>query len=210
MRSSIWVLARGVDAGRAAAIADELRARGLQADVRATAGVLTIVIDEPPADLEPSAEVVRTALIDVPPQFRVTRRSFLDRFATGLAAVAACSAVGVAGAFVHPPRRSGEGVDELDVASLDALRRDGFATFRFGAEPGIVVLVGDKLHALSLVCTHLGCLVEWSPERRQLICPCHRASFDLGGNVLEGPPPRPLRAFDAPPQGRCAQPELSR
>jgi len=48
-------------------------------------------------------------------------------------------------------------------------------------------------HTLSATCTHSDvCLVEWDKERRQLVCPCHRGVFDLNGNVVAGPPPRPL------------------
>ncbi len=46
--------------------------------------------------------------------------------------------------------------------------------------------------ALSRVCTHLGCLVEYDRIRNRIICPCHGAIFDLEGNVLSGPPPKPL------------------
>jgi len=201
MRSSIWVMRPDTDATRAESIANELVARGVSAHVSSHEGVLHVVVDEPPADLTLPAEVLRTAIIDVPPQFHATRRTFLDSFATALAAVVAGSALGVAGLFANPPARRGDGADEVDVAGMNELRERGFATFRFGSEPGIVVLSNGRLHALSLVCTHLGCLVEWNPERRQLVCPCHRAAFDLGGNVVEGPPPRPLRAFDASVQG---------
>ncbi len=201
MRSSIWVLRPDTDATRAASIVEGLTGRGLQAHVREHDTVLHVVIDDPPDDLNPPAEVLRTAVVEVPPQFHATRRSFLDSFATALAAVVAGSAIGVAGLFANPPDRRADGADELDVASMADLRERGFATFRFGSEPGIVVLDSGRLHALSLICTHLGCLVEWSADRRQLVCPCHRAAFDLGGNVLEGPAPRPLRAFDASVQG---------
>lgn len=197
MRSSIWVLAPGSDDARAAELVAELGGKGVHAAPGRGDHGPTVVVDDPPSDLTPPPDVERTVLVEVPPQFRATRRTFLDNFATALAAVVAGSALGVAGLFAYPPERRGEDVDELDVASIDELRKEGFRTFRFGAEPGIVVLAGERLHALSLVCTHLGCLVEWSPARRQLVCPCHRASFDLGGNVLEGPPPRPLRAFEA-------------
>ncbi len=46
--------------------------------------------------------------------------------------------------------------------------------------------------AFSKVCTHLGCLVEYDKGPRKLVCPCHAGTFDLDGNVLSGPPPRPL------------------
>ncbi len=48
--------------------------------------------------------------------------------------------------------------------------------------------------ALSAVCTHLGCIVEYDAQRG-LWCPCHAAYFDLRGNVKSGPAPRPLPSF---------------
>ena len=46
--------------------------------------------------------------------------------------------------------------------------------------------------AFSAVCTHLGCNVTWDAKRKQIICPCHAGVFDLNGNVVSGPPPKPL------------------
>jgi cytochrome b6-f complex iron-sulfur subunit len=45
---------------------------------------------------------------------------------------------------------------------------------------------------LSLVCTHLGCIVKWHPEDESFSCPCHAASFDKTGRVTGGPPPAAL------------------
>ncbi len=49
--------------------------------------------------------------------------------------------------------------------------------------------------ALSRVCTHLGCLVEYQKDKARLLCPCHAGVYDLAGNVLSGPPPKPLPQF---------------
>ena len=49
--------------------------------------------------------------------------------------------------------------------------------------------------ALSAICTHKGCLVEWNRGEERLICPCHGAYFDLKGNVLGGPPQRGLLSY---------------
>ncbi len=50
-------------------------------------------------------------------------------------------------------------------------------------------------YALSSVCTHLGCLVNWKSEEEVIACPCHGSKFDREGKVLEGPAPRPLLRF---------------
>ena len=44
----------------------------------------------------------------------------------------------------------------------------------------------------SRVCSHLGCLVRWDAGKDQFFCPCHGAVFDNAGNVVAGPPPRPM------------------
>jgi cytochrome b6-f complex iron-sulfur subunit len=51
----------------------------------------------------------------------------------------------------------------------------------------------DEVLGFSATCTHSDtCLVDWDPQRRQLVCPCHRGIYDIRGNVVSGPPPRPL------------------
>ncbi len=48
---------------------------------------------------------------------------------------------------------------------------------------------------LSNICTHLGCHVGWHPDIQHYVSPCHNGHFDITGNVLSGPPPRPLDEF---------------
>lgn len=53
-------------------------------------------------------------------------------------------------------------------------------------------------HAVSLRCTHLGCLLRFNSAERSWDCPCHGSRFDVDGAVLEGPAVRPLARRDSP------------
>jgi glycine/D-amino acid oxidase-like deaminating enzyme/nitrite reductase/ring-hydroxylating ferredoxin subunit len=48
------------------------------------------------------------------------------------------------------------------------------------------------VHAVSLRCTHLGCLLRFNSAERSWDCPCHGSRFDVDGAVLEGPAVDPL------------------
>ncbi len=50
--------------------------------------------------------------------------------------------------------------------------------------------------ALSSVCTHLGCTVRWEDKTKRFECPCHGGVYDAQGNVVSGPPERPLARLD--------------
>lgn len=51
---------------------------------------------------------------------------------------------------------------------------------------------GDHgFHAISSVCTHLGCIAERA-EDGQFHCPCHGSRFDAAGAVKGGPAPKGL------------------
>ncbi|MEJ5224374.1 MAG: Rieske (2Fe-2S) protein [Anaerolineales bacterium] len=54
----------------------------------------------------------------------------------------------------------------------------------------------DDLLILSSRCTHLACRVSWHDEAKAFICPCHDAQFGREGEVLNGPPPRPLDRYE--------------
>ena len=55
---------------------------------------------------------------------------------------------------------------------------------------------GENFAAMSNVCPHLGCRVRWIDDQEIFFCPCHNASFDKNGAVLDGPPPRPLDRYE--------------
>lgn len=57
---------------------------------------------------------------------------------------------------------------------------------------------GGILHALSSVCPHRGCDVEWNGEEKVWDCPCHGSRFAPDGSILRGPAAQPLARVDVP------------
>lgn len=101
--------------------------------------------------------------------------------------------------FVANPRSSSQPrSNEHYSLPINEINIDEAKFIRFEGRPAIVIRTGEiEVHALSAVCTHLGCIVQWKPEGKQLFCPCHAAVFDIYGNVISGPPPRPLPRYNA-------------
>jgi cytochrome b6-f complex iron-sulfur subunit len=59
--------------------------------------------------------------------------------------------------------------------------------------PGRAVAIfrdAQGVHAISTVCTHLGCIVK--REAAGFACPCHGSTFALDGAVTKGPAPKAL------------------
>jgi Rieske Fe-S protein len=57
------------------------------------------------------------------------------------------------------------------------------------------------IYALSSVCPHQHCGVEWNFKENRFICPCHEGQFDITGKVLEGPPTTDLSRVDIKIEG---------
>ena len=53
----------------------------------------------------------------------------------------------------------------------------------------------SELRVFDATCTHFDCPVEYVPEENHIFCKCHGGYYDIDGNVISGPPPRPLRKF---------------
>jgi len=124
------------------------------------------------------------------------RRRFLDALLTvGFVSTAVAMAYPV-GRFLVPPAGGEAPVDSAVAGRAGALRPNSAAIFKFGAAPGIVVRTADgDLRALSAVCTHLDCTVQFKADTSELWCACHNGTYDLGGAVVSGPPPRGLEQF---------------
>ncbi len=142
-----------------------------------------------------------------------TRRTFLCVSVGALgAAIAAISVVPALGFVLYPLDHSTtSGGDEF----LPAGKRRNFA----GNKPMRVELFADRvdawnrieqvkvgscwvfeqrgeLVALSTVCPHLGCAVDFDSAAEKFKCPCHRSAFAVDGTVEDGPAPRPLDRLD--------------
>ncbi len=124
------------------------------------------------------------------------RRNFIDIFLGGslLATIAAFLYPVVR--FVLPVKTAGATQTSVTAAKAGELPPNAAKVFKFGSAPAVLVNTAEgTLVALSAVCTHLTCTVRYDGDTGTLFCPCHNGRFDLSGNVLSGPPPRPLETF---------------
>jgi cytochrome b6-f complex iron-sulfur subunit len=55
-----------------------------------------------------------------------------------------------------------------------------------------IVRSTQGLYAFLGICSHLGCTPRWVPEEQLFKCPCHGSNFNIEGDVVGGPAPRPL------------------
>jgi glycine/D-amino acid oxidase-like deaminating enzyme/nitrite reductase/ring-hydroxylating ferredoxin subunit len=112
---------------------------------------------------------------------------FSPRAAPSLARLGAEYAIDLVGDRLYPPQAlSASGVPRGDARVLpDGLGKKGVYRDDAGA-----------LHAVSLRCTHMGCLVRFNAAEHSWDCPCHGSRFDVDGSVLEGPAVKPLEPRD--------------
>jgi Rieske Fe-S protein len=61
----------------------------------------------------------------------------------------------------------------------------------------LVVNHEGTLSALSAICTHMGCTVNYNAETGRMHCPCHGSEFALDGSNIKGPAQRPLKQYAA-------------
>jgi cytochrome b6-f complex iron-sulfur subunit len=118
------------------------------------------------------------------------RRSFLGVVLGVLASTAVGAVVYPLIRFVTPS--SATGAQKVSLKK-DTIQAGGAEETVVNNVPVIVInRPGKGFIALSRVCTHLGCLVQYDRETGRLLCPCHAGLFDAEGKVLSGPPTRAL------------------
>lgn len=121
-----------------------------------------------------------------------TRRSFLWKLWLFVGGVALLEYALIAIDFLRPHRRTPAGDSGVVVAGP----RDRFELGSVTAFPHgkfyLARLDDGGFLALSRRCTHLGCTVPWDAVEGVFVCPCHASAFDITGDVLNPPAPRPL------------------
>ena len=142
------------------------------------------------------------------------RRDFLKEFscvAVGASIGLVPVAAGVYSAM-DPLRRKASSSEPVRVTTIEALPADGvpmkFAIIadktdawnKYPATPiGAIYLrkVSEgKVMALSSVCPHAGCFVDYRKDAKDFFCPCHNSNFSSDGAIKSGVSPRAMDALD--------------
>ncbi len=125
-----------------------------------------------------------------------TRRNVLRWLGRSFLSLWALAGAGVVFSFLKSPR-AGSAVDRLVPAgSFSELGIGEARLVQHGNRPLYVLKVSaEEVVALSAVCTHRQCVLDWSRERRVFVCPCHAGVFDATGQVASGLPRRRLEQY---------------
>jgi cytochrome b6-f complex iron-sulfur subunit len=133
-----------------------------------------------------------------PPGEKGDRRQFLKWLSGGFLSLWALGGAGALAAYLKAPERNEASAERMvSVGRLEDLRVGEARLVQHGIKPFYVLrLDATRVLALSAVCTHMRCILNFDRERKGLLCPCHVGRFDLNGNVVSGPPQRALPNYE--------------
>lgn len=121
----------------------------------------------------------------------ISRREFTGKIWTGLGIIAGLEVLGLSFSFLFSSKNTDAENNLKSVGNVQDIPHNSVIPFRNGKF--YLVRMGDGgIIALSLACTHLGCSITWDPEENKFLCPCHASHFNIEGEVLSPPAPRPL------------------
>lgn len=124
------------------------------------------------------------------------RRRFLD-YLLGTTVVATLGAILYPiFRFMSPPQVVEAMQNSTTAGTLKDLPPNSGKIFKFGNQPGLIIRTpSGELKAFSATCTHLDCIVQYRSDTKQIWCACHNGQYNLNGDNIGGPPPRPLEAY---------------
>ncbi|HEY7973871.1 MAG TPA: Rieske (2Fe-2S) protein [Ktedonobacterales bacterium] len=163
---------------------------------QATAPVTEPAQSLPHAEPQPTSHANEATRVQAAPQRRtgVSRRGVL---LGGLGAAAALTGAAVTAALEQSRQQSHnapptgalvpEGVGIwVAIAALDAVPLGAVKRFEAGAVIGYLQHTASGFVALSGVCTHMACLLQWNSGDQTFDCPCHGGRFLTNGEAAPG------------------------
>lgn len=134
---------------------------------------------------------------------QVTRREFCNfLFLTSSALFA--GAAGFSAKSVYDASKE-NAFTPMPIEGAGAMQPGTALNFHFPSEGDSAILIRSRdgsYSAFGQKCTHLSCPVYYSKQHERLECPCHEGGFDARtGEVLYGPPPRPLDKIEIEVRG---------
>ncbi len=137
---------------------------------------------------------------------KITRESFLKKIIAGIGGL--LLAIPIIPGILHAvePAVKKQEKPWISLGFIDDYQEDEpeLTTFSLSLADGksipraIYVIKGqdNQFVVFDSHCTHLGCPVRWNEKSQYFLCPCHGAVFEKNGDVLAGPPSKPLARYE--------------
>lgn len=98
--------------------------------------------------------------------------------------------------FLVPPEVVEATQSSVLAGAVNDLPPNSGKIFKFGNKPGLLIKTPTgELRAFAATCTHLDCTVQYKSDAKQIVCACHNGIYNLNGQNVSGPPPKPLEAY---------------
>ncbi len=125
--------------------------------------------------------------------------------------------------FLRPRKATVSGAQEVVAPfRVNQIASTTSNPFDFGGKPCLVVLTpeganrlaagqaltADDVRAFNAVCTHVDCTVKFRAATNDIFCSCHEGTYNLDGQNISGPPPRPLEPYRVTLRGEKGQEEI--
>ena len=123
----------------------------------------------------------------------ISRRKLIGYGWIAATAVIVGELIGGTLAYLWPKIKEKPGEKILIAGKVDDFKVGKVVLFR--KEKVFINRMDKGFLAMSAICTHLACIVRWNDLKKVFECPCHGATFNAVGEVLEGPPPRPMDIY---------------
>lgn len=122
---------------------------------------------------------------------KINRRKFIKRV---LIAIAAVEALFLVKGGISKVDTSSSKNKLFNAGNIDAFENDKLYPFLTG-QFFLKRFDDGGFLAMSIKCTHLGCVINSNSKTGGFNCPCHASQFDKFGEVLSAPATRPLDIF---------------
>ncbi|MBT2693233.1 ubiquinol-cytochrome c reductase iron-sulfur subunit [Bacillus sp. ISL-55] len=137
---------------------------------------------------------------------RVSRRQFLNYTLTGVGGFMAAGMLMPmvrfavdpvlkgedAGDFIATPLKIADITNEPQKVNFSFTQKDAWYESEETGTAWVFKNEGGEIIALSPVCKHLGCVVDWNTDKQnenRFFCPCHYGLYEKDGTNVKGTPP---------------------
>jgi menaquinol-cytochrome c reductase iron-sulfur subunit len=137
---------------------------------------------------------------------RVSRRQFLNYTLTGVGGFMAAGMLMPmvrfavdpvlkgedAGDFIATPLKIADITNEPQKVNFTFTQKDAWYESEETGTAWVFKNEGGDIIALSPVCKHLGCVVDWNTDKKnqnKFFCPCHYGLYEKDGTNVPGTPP---------------------